>query len=129
MKKLLTLIAVTVIGMTSAFAETTYNVEINLTTKQVTIFQDGKVIQGKRNKDEVLATIQLSKNGSETIDCKLESFGGVSVPGIEPCEVKKDGSVSFYGISYNEPKVKTAFKEAMAYLGKSDKPIKVQIFK
>ena len=118
-----------VISMTSAFAEISYNVEVNLTTKQVTILQDGTVIQGKKNNEGELATIQLSKNGTDKIDCKLDAFCGMTIPGIEPCVVGKDGSISFYGLHYSEPKIKSAFKDAMSYLSKTDKPIMVRIYK
>lgn len=96
--------------------------------KQVTIIQDDKVVRGTKNNTSALATVKLEKNGSDKMNCTLESIKGYSIPGLDPCTISSDGTASFYGISYKDAAVKGAFREAMSYLKKTDEPITMQIF-
>ena len=128
MKKFFSIIAATIMCAASVLASPKYAVEVNITTKQVTIVQDGKVIKGTRNQNGNLATVKLEKGNADKMLCSLESIKGCSVPSIEPCVVSSDGTITFYGMSYNDPIIKSAFKEAMAYLKKTDQPISVDIY-
>jgi len=128
MKKIISIVAATIISVASAFAGSEYSVEINLTSKQVTIIQDGKVIQGTRNHESILAVVKLERLGDNKLNCTLESVKGISVPDVAPCSISSDGTASFCGLTYTDTAIRSAFREAMAYLKKTDQPIKMQIY-
>lgn len=105
-----------------------YSVEVNVTTQKVAILRDGKLISGSNvDKGSNLAVVKLEKKDGD-VYASLASVKSVPMTGIESCRVQKDGTLSIYGISYRDDKISRAYREAKAYLDKTDEPIEVTLY-
>ena len=128
MKKFFLTMVASLVCLTSAWAGSKYSVEVNLNTNEVTVLEDGVAVQGKTNSGESLATVQVTLDAQQNIRCTLQSFKGIELSDVPPCELQKDGTIRFYGLSFKSDAVKRAFGEAMNYLRKTDEPISVYLF-
>lgn len=105
-----------------------YSVEVNVTTQKVAILRDGKLVSGSNvAKGSNLAVVKLEKRDGD-VYASLASVKSVPMTGIESCRVQKDGTLSIYGISYRDAKISRAYREAKAYLDKTDEPIEVTLY-
>ena len=110
----------------SAYA-TQYSVEVNVSTQQVAIWKDGKLVMGKaQTAASPLAVVELEKKQSD-VYASLKTIKGVSAPDLGACRVQKDGTATFYGITVQDNRIRTAYREAKAYLDKTDQPILVTL--
>ncbi len=111
----------------SAWA-TKYSVEVNVTTQKVAILRDGKFVKGSNDvKGSNLAVVKLEKKDGD-VYASLTSVKSLPMTGIESCRVQKDGTLSVYGISYRDKRISQAYREAKAYLDKTDEPIEVTLY-
>lgn len=125
MKKFMLSLAL-VCATLSAYA-TQYSVEVNVSTQQVAIWKDGKLVKGKaQTSASPLAVVELDKNQSD-VYASLKTIKGVSAPDMGACRVQKDGTATFYGITVQDNRIRTAYREAKAYLDKTDQPILVTL--
>ena len=126
MKKMMLSLALVCASMTAWAAK--YSVEVNVTTQKVAVLCDGKLVSGSNEvKGSNLAVVKLEKKNGE-VYASLASLKSVPVAGIEPCRVQRDGTLSIYGISYSDAQISRAYREAKAYLDKTDEPIEVTLY-
>ena len=105
-----------------------YSVEVNVTTQKVAILRDGKLVKGSNvDKGSNLAVVKLEKRDGD-IYASIASVKSMPMTGIESCRVQKDGTLSIYGISYQDAKISRAYREAKEYLDKTDEPIEVTFY-
>lgn len=105
-----------------------YSVEVNVTTQKVAVLRDGKLVKGSNvDKGSNLAVVKLEKRDGD-VYASLASVKSVPMTGIESCRVQKDGTLSIYGISYRDARICRAYREAKAYLDKTDEPIEVMLY-
>lgn len=105
-----------------------YSVEVNVTTQKVAVLRDGKLVKGSNvDKGSNLAVVKLEKRDGD-VYASLASVKSVPMTGIESCRVQKDGTLSIYGISYRDAKISRAYREAKAYLDKTNEPIEVTLY-
>ncbi len=128
MKKIFSILVASLVCLTSSMAGSKYSVEVNLNTSEMTILQDDVAVQGKTNSGESLAMVQVTKDAQQNIECTLQTLKGIQLSDVPPCKLQKDGTISFYGMTFRSDAVKRAFVEAMAYLDKTDEPISVYLF-
>lgn len=126
MKKMMLSLVLVCVTMSAWAAK--YAVEVNVTTQKVAILRDGKLVSGK---DEVkgtnLAVVKLEKKDGD-VYASLTSVKNMPMTGIESCRVQKDGTLSIYGISYRDNRISRAYREAKAYLDKTNEPIEVTLY-
>lgn len=126
MRKMMLSLALVCVSM-SAWA-TKYSVEVNVTTQKVAILRDGKLIKGSNDvKGSNLAVVKLEKKDGD-VYASLTSVKSLPMTSIESCRVQKDGTLSVYGISYRDKRISQAYREAKAYLDKTDEPIEVTLY-
>lgn len=105
-----------------------YSVEVNVTTQKVAVLRDGKLVKGSNvDKGSNLAVVKLEKRDGD-VYASLASVKSMPMTGIESCRVQKDGTLSIYGISYRDAKISRAYREAKAYLDKTNEPIEVTLY-
>lgn len=105
-----------------------YSVEVNVTTQKVAVLRDGKLVKGSNvDKGSNLAVVKLEKKDGD-VYASLASVKSIPMTGIESCRVQKDGTLSIYGISYRDAKISRAYREAKAYLDKTNEPIEVTLY-
>lgn len=126
MRKMMLSLALVCVSMTAWAAK--YSVEVNVTTQKVAILRDGKLVKGSNNvKGSNLAVVKLEKKDGD-VYASLTSVKSLPMTGIESCRVQKDGTLSVYGISYRDKRISQAYREAKAYLDKTDEPIEVTLY-
>lgn len=126
MKKMMLSLALVCVTMSAWAAK--YSVEVNVTTQKVAILRDGKLVKGSNDvKGSNLAVVKLEKKDGD-VYASLTSVKSLPMTGIESCRVQKDGTLSIYGISYRDKRISQAYREAKAYLDKTDEPIEVTLY-
>ena len=126
MRKMMLSLALVCVSMSAWAAK--YSVVVNVTTQRVAIFRDGKLVRGNNDvKGSNLAVVKLEKKDGD-IYASLTSVKSLPMTGIESCRVQKDGTLSIYGISYRDKRISQAYREAKAYLDKTDEPIEVTLY-
>ncbi len=126
MKKMMLSLALVCVSMSAWAAK--YSVEVNVTTQKVAILRDGKLVKGSNvDKGSNLAVVKLEKKDGD-VYASLTSVKSLPMTGIESCRVQKDGTLSVYGISYRDKRISQAYREAKAYLDKTDEPIEVTLY-
>lgn len=126
MKKKMLSLALVCASMSAWAAK--YSVEVNVTTQKVAILRDGKLVKGSNvDKGSNLAVVKLEKKDGD-IYASIASVKSMPMTGIESCRVQKDGTLSIYGISYQDAKIRRAYREAKEYLDKTDEPIEVTFY-
>lgn len=126
MKKMMLSLALVCVSMSAWAAK--YSVEVNVTTQKVAILRDGKLVKGSNvDKGSNLAVVKLEKKDGD-VYASLTSVKSLPMTGIESCRVQKDGTLSIYGISYRDKRISQAYREAKAYLDKTDEPIEVTLY-
>ena len=126
MRKMMLSLALVCVYMSAWAAK--YSVVVNVTTQRVAIFRDGKLVRGNNDvKGSNLAVVKLEKKDGD-VYASLISVKNLPMTGIESCRVQKDGTLSIYGISYRDKRISQAYREAKAYLDKTDEPIEVTLY-
>ena len=126
MRKMMLSLALVCVSMSAWAAK--YSVVVNVTTQRVAIFRDGKLVRGNNDvKGSNLAVVKLEKKDGD-VYASLTSVKSLPMTGIESCRVQKDGTLSIYGISYRDKRISQAYREAKAYLDKTDEPIEVTLY-
>ena len=126
MRKMMLSLALVCVSMSAWAAK--YSVVVNVTTQRVAIFRDGKLVRGNNDvKGSNLAVVKLEKKDGD-VYASLISVKNLPMTGIESCRVQKDGTLSIYGISYRDKRISQAYREAKAYLDKTDEPIEVTLY-
>ena len=126
MRKMMLSLALVCVSMSAWAAK--YSVVVNVTTQRVAILRDGKLVRGNNDvKGSNLAVVKLEKKDGDVF-ASLISVKNLPMTGIESCRVQKDGNLSFYGISYRDKRISQAYREAKAYLDKTDEPIEVTLY-
>ena len=126
MRKMMLSLALVCVSMSAWAAK--YSVVVNVTTQRVAILRDGKLGRGNNDvKGSNLAVVKLEKKDGD-VYASLTSVKSLPMTGIESCRVQKDGTLSIYGISYRDKRISQAYREAKAYLDKTDEPIEVTLY-
>lgn len=126
MRKMMLSLALVCVSMSAWAAK--YSVVVNVTTQRVAILRDGKLVRGNNDvKGSNLAVVKLEKKDGD-VYASLISVKNLPMTGIESCRVQKDGNLSVYGISYRDKRISQAYREAKAYLDKTDEPIEVTLY-
>ena len=128
MKKIFSILLVTLICVTSAAAKSSYVMDVVLGTQEVTIVKDDVTIKGvDHNPDKAIALFRVTKEQGQ-VHIDLCSINHTDVSNFPNCKVSRDGTVRIGALSVKIESAAAAFKEAMKYLDDTDTPIYVFLY-
>lgn len=128
MKKIISVLLLTLMCVTALMAKSSYAFDVSLSTKDVTIVKDDVTIKGTdHDANKAIALFRITKERGQ-IQIDLCSINHTDVSNLPNCKVSRDGTVRIGAMSIKLDSAAAAFKEAMKYLNDTDTPIYVFLY-
>ncbi len=128
MKKIISVLILTIVCVTGLMAKSSYTFDVCLGTKDVTVTKDNVTIKGvDHNPDKAIALFRVTKEQGQ-VQIDLCSINHTDVSNLPNCKVSRDGTIRIGALSVKLDSAAAAFREAMKYLDDTDVPIYVFLY-